>query len=153
MFLDKQMLCPIINSKLHRLTLVDHVHRKWMWGCFAEYQSVIIRSKTAPYRGHSVTPTRWPPGDSCCQKRGAVVGGAGTGSALPWQHLQCTGAIVYLPLRGLANGGILIGTSLTLRPGGQIDSSSSPKREREKVSWGRLDAAGKKQVTKQAAVV
>lgn len=69
------------------------------------------------------------------------VGGAGTESGLPWQHLQCTGAIVYLPLRGLANGGILIGPSLTApRPAGQIDSYPEP-RSGEKVSRGWLDVA------------
>lgn len=46
------------------------------------------------------------------RERRTSVGGAGAESGLPWQHLQCTGAIVYLPLRGLANGGILIAPSL-----------------------------------------
>lgn len=46
------------------------------------------------------------------RERGMSVGGAGAQRGLPWQHLQCTGAIVYLPLRGLANGGILMAPSL-----------------------------------------
>lgn len=62
------------------------------------------------------------------RKRGMSVGGAGTESRLPWQHLQCTGTIVYLPLRGLANGGILIGPSLMFPTGGRIDSYPSLKR-------------------------
>lgn len=74
------------------------------------------------------------------------VGGAGTESGLPWQHLQCTGAIVYLPLRGLANGGILIGPSLMLPTGGRIDSYPSLKRG-EGESW--LDGRGERQRARQ----
>lgn len=62
------------------------------------------------------------------------MGGAGTERGLPWQHLQCTSAIVYLPLRGLANGAILIGPSLMFPTGGRADSYPSLKRE-EGESW------------------
>lgn len=70
------------------------------------------------------------------------VGGAGAASGLLWQHLQCTSAIVYLPLRGLANGAILIGPSLTLPSGGRIDSYPGLKRE-DGESW--LAGCGERQ--------
>lgn len=82
------------------------------------------------------------------------VGGAGTESGLPWQHLQCTGAIVYLPLRGLANGGILIGPSLMFPTAGRIDSYPSLKRgEGESRLVGCGERRRVRQVSRHAAIM
>ena len=82
------------------------------------------------------------------------MGGAGTESGLPWQHLQCTVAIVYLPLRGLANGGILIGPSLMLPTAGRIDSYPSLKRgEGESRLVGCGERRRVRQVSRHAAIM
>lgn len=73
-----------------------------------------------------------------------AVGGAGTESRLPWQHLQCTGVIVYLPLRGLANGGTLMG-QLLMFPDQRTDwqlAEPEARRRWDVVGWMRWETSG-----------
>ena len=107
--------------------------------CFSEPDSIQPQwqqqlGPTAPCGGGCAAANRWPPRDSLVKSTEWSVGGAGTVSGSLWQHLQCTSAIVYLPLRGLANGAILIGPSLMLPTGGRIDSYPSLKQD-EGESW------------------